>query len=155
LIWGNGIDNQQLHTISGVPIMIKPKGPGLIDLPSLRNAPKAELVALEALTTIVELPAGMVLMHEGAFGNEVHILVEGELLVERDGEAVAVLTPGAVVGEQAVLLNLPRNASVTAGTDVRVAAMNRREFSTMLDQCPRLARTILNSARARAGSTAN
>ncbi len=75
--------------------------------------------------------------------------------VERDGEAVAVLTPGAIVGEQAVLLNLPRNASVTAGTDVRVAAMNRREFSTALDQCPQIARTILNSALERAGAGLN
>ncbi len=135
--------------------MIKRTNSGLAELPNFAGLPKAELAAIESLTTIVGLPAGSILMHEGAFGNEVHILMEGELLVERDGEAVAVLTPGAIVGEQAVLLNLPRNASVTAGTDVRVAAMNRREFSTALDQCPQIARTILNSALERAGAGLN
>lgn len=119
-------------------------------LPGLADAPREEIRALEKLTTPVRLAAGRVLMHQGAFGNEAHILIEGELLVERDGEAVAMLTPGAVVGEQAVLLNEPRNATVTAATDVLVAAMNRREFSTLLDQCPTLARTILSSAMARA-----
>ena len=116
------------------------------------DAPRSEVKALEALTTPIQLEAGSVLMHQGAFGNEAHILLAGELLVERDGEAIAILSPGAVVGEQAVLLNEPRNATVTAATDVVVAAMNRREFSTLLERCPSLGRSILDSAALRASS---
>lgn len=127
----------------------------LADLPMIATAPRGELAALDGLTTTVAMDEGRVLMREGAFGNEVHILLEGELLVERGGEPVAVLSPGAVVGEQAVLLNLPRNATVTAATDVTVAAMNRREFSTVLERCPTIGRLILSSAIERAGAPAN
>lgn len=117
------------------------------------HLPAGEIRALDALTTTLRIPAGSVIIKQGAFGNEALLLIEGELLVDRDGEPVAVLSPGAIVGEQAVLLNEPRNATVTAATDVVVAAMNRREFSTVLEQCPALGRDILGTAVRRAGSS--
>lgn len=109
-------------------------------------APDSELERLRELSTIADLPAGRVLMRQGAFGNEVLLLISGELLVERDGDPIAVVTPGAVVGEQAVMLNAPRNATVRAATDVSVLAMNRSEFNAVLDECPVIARNILTEA---------
>ena len=124
----------------------------LADLATLADAPREELAALQSLSTVVRLTEGTVLMLEGAFGNEAHILIEGELLVERNGDAVAELSPGAVVGEHAVLLKEARNATVTAATDVVVAVMDRREFTSLLDRCPTIARLILTTALARSGS---
>lgn len=123
-------------------------------LASTMNVPHSEVVRLETLTTLIQVTAGHRLIHQGAFGNEVFLILEGEVLVERDGRPLAVLTPGAVVGEQAVLLNEPRNATVTAATDGLVAVMNRREFSTMLEACPVLARHVLQDAVSRAASAA-
>lgn len=105
-----------------------------------------ELDRLDRLTTMIDMPEGRVLMREGSFGNEVLLLVAGELLVERDGEAVAVIRPGNVVGEQAVILNAPRNATVRAATDVTILAMTRAEFNSVLDECPSVARNILEEA---------
>lgn len=131
--------------------MTKSKTPTTIEaFAATKGLPASEIRALESLTTPIRLDAGDVLMHQGAFGNEVLLLLDGELVVERDGEALAVLVPGAVVGEQAVLLNEPRNATVTAATPVLIGVMNRREFASMLERCPTLGRDVLQTAIERA-----
>ena len=117
-----------------------------------QSASNAELRRLDRLSTTVHIPAGRVLMRQGDFGNEVLLLVDGELMVERDGEAVAVVTPGAAVGEQAVILNAPRNATVRAATDATILALNRSEFHSVLEECPTIGRNILSEAFARAVS---
>jgi CRP-like cAMP-binding protein len=113
---------------------------------------EVELTAFESLTTPVRIASGTVLMRQGQFGNEAHIVLEGELLVERDGQVVAMIGAGAAVGEHALLLHEPRNATVTAATDAVVAAMSRSEFSTMLEQCPTIGRRILEAALVRSAS---
>jgi len=111
-----------------------------------------ELAAFESLTTPVRIPSGTVLMRQGNFGNEAHIVLEGDLVIERDGQAVAMIGAGAAVGEHALLLNQPRNATVTAATDAVVAAMSRSEFTTLLAQCPTIGRRILEAALVRSAS---
>ena len=91
-------------------------------------------------------------MRQGHFGNEAHIVLEGELLVERDGQVVAMVGAGSAVGEHALLLNEPRNATVTAATDAVVAAMSRSEFSTLLEKCPTIGRRILETALVRSAA---
>ena len=124
----------------------------LAQVDSIAGLPGRELDALEGLVTPITLQAGEVLMSQGSVGSEAHLLLAGELIVERDGEPVAVLSPGAIVGEQAVLLNEPRNATVTAATDAVVAVMSRREFASMLQRCPSLGREVLHTAVERAAS---
>lgn len=108
-----------------------------------------ELAAFESLTTPIPVKAGTVLMRQGAFGNEALFVLSGELVVERDGEVLGIVGAGAVVGEHALLLNEPRNASVTALSDAVVAAMTRSEFTTMLEACPTIGRAILETALVR------
>ena len=55
------------------------------------------------------------LLAEGAAPDAMFVLVEGELVIEHDGEAFArVDTPGAVFGELSVLLDQPHTADVRA-----------------------------------------
>lgn len=122
-------------------------------LPEMEGIPARELALLDSMSTPVDIPAGRVVMQVGAPGSEALLVLRGELLVERDGEPVAVIGPGSVVGELALLSNEPRNATVTAASDVVALTMTRREFATMLERCPALARRILVGAVKRAGST--
>lgn len=114
--------------------------------PPFDAAPRSELKEFGSLSTIVTLDDGETLMFEGAFGNDVLILIEGTLDISRGGENIAEVAPGAVVGEQALLLHEPRNATVTASSDCTVAAMTRHEFSSVLDRCPHIAKEILQIA---------
>ncbi len=126
--------------------MIRQKRTSLANLPGYSDVSRAERTRFESLSTVLAIPAGGTLMQEGAFGNEAMLVLEGDLAIERDGEAIAMVGPGTVVGEQALLLNEPRNATVTAASDVLVAAMSRREFTSILEACPTIGRRILNAA---------
>lgn len=118
------------------------------------DVPTVELQRLDELSTAVSIPAGTILMREGNFGREVLLVVRGQMLVERGGEPVAVVEAGSVVGEQAVLLNARRNATVSAATDAEVLAMSPCEFDSVLEDCPTIARYILKTAVAHASRAA-
>lgn len=58
--------------------------------------------------TIDVLTAGEVLLAEGDVGGALHVLISGELVVERDGVVLSTLnTPGTLIGEMSVLLHGP------------------------------------------------
>jgi Cyclic nucleotide-binding domain len=67
------------------------------------------------------LRAGTTLTEQGAEGDELFLLLDGVLAVEVDGEAVAEVGPGAVVGERAALSGGRRTSTLRALTPVRVA----------------------------------
>ncbi len=71
--------------------------------------------------TIDNLKAGALLTEQGASGDDVYLLLDGVLVMEIDGEPLAELGPGAIVGERAVLEGGTRTATLRAVTKVRVA----------------------------------
>jgi hypothetical protein len=71
--------------------------------------------------TVDTLKAGALLTEQGQAGTEVYLLLDGVLVMEVDGEPLAELGPGAIVGERAVLEGGTRTATLRAVTKVRVA----------------------------------
>ena len=58
---------------------------------------------------------GEVLIAEGATDTPLFVLAEGRLVVEREGQRIAVVDqPGAVLGEISMLLGVPATATVRA-----------------------------------------
>ena len=70
---------------------------------------------------VVRLPEGAEVCRQGEEGTDVHLVLDGVLDVSVDGDVVAELGPGAVLGERAVLEGGRRSATVTARTPVRLA----------------------------------
>jgi hypothetical protein len=64
---------------------------------------------------------GKHLVEQGAAGRDLFLLLDGVLAVVIDGEVVAELGPGAILGERAVLEGGVRTATLSAATNVRVA----------------------------------
>ena len=56
------------------------------------------------------------------------MIVEGRVEITRGGEHVSEQGPGAYVGEIALLRDVPRTASVTAMTPLRLLALEREPF---------------------------
>jgi hypothetical protein len=75
---------------------------------------------------------GAVLVEQGQLGHELYLLLDGVLSVEVDGEAVAELGPGAVLGERAILEGGRRTSTLRALTPVRVAVADAGQLE--LDQ---------------------
>lgn len=63
------------------------------------------------------------LVRQGEPGTEVFLILDGIFVVERDGEEIAEIGPGAVVGERAVLQDGTRTATLRARTRGRVAGV--------------------------------
>lgn len=61
------------------------------------------------------------LVRQGDVGNELFLLLDGVLTVDVDGEHLAELGPGAVIGERALLEGGLRTATLTARTPCKVA----------------------------------
>jgi hypothetical protein len=70
-----------------------------------------------------KLKAGDALVRQGETGDELFLLLDGVLLIEVDGERIAEVGPGAVLGERAVIEEGRRTSSLIAVTDCRVAAV--------------------------------
>jgi hypothetical protein len=72
---------------------------------------------------IRRLKAGRTLVEQGGDDSgELFLLLNGVLSVEVDGEALAEIGPGAVVGERALLEGGTRTATLRAVTDCKIAA---------------------------------
>ncbi len=69
------------------------------------------------------LEPGENLVEQGSPGDELYLLIDGVLAVDVDGEEVAEIGPGAIVGERALLEDGTRKATLTARTRCRVAVV--------------------------------
>ena len=67
--------------------------------------------------------AGKTLVQQGDPGDELFLVLDGVLVVDVDGEPLAEMGPGAVLGERAVLEGGARTSTLRAVTKCRVAAI--------------------------------
>ncbi|HZT64227.1 MAG TPA: cyclic nucleotide-binding domain-containing protein [Acidimicrobiales bacterium] len=110
---------------------------------------KRDLQRIARACDEVEVTKGRVLCEEGAPGHEFFLIRSGEASVRRKGKKVATIGPGGYFGELALLNRLPRNATVTAETDMGLLVLGQREFSGLLDEVPSLSHKLLEAMAAR------
>lgn len=84
-------------------------------------------------------PAGRVVWHEGQVGHSVLVVLTGRLKVcistaGGDEYLVALLSPGALIGELAVITDSDRTAKITAIDEVVVLKLDRGDFETLVEE---------------------
>ncbi len=97
---------------------------------------------IATLADEVDLPAGKVLAKEGDRGREFFALVDGEVEVEQGGRLIRRMKAGDFFGEIALVTKMPRTATVTATTDVRVLVITERDFAGLVRQTPEVGRGV-------------
>jgi CRP-like cAMP-binding protein len=105
----------------------------LRDVPGFQGLSDQTLAQIEALSTEITVDKGHLLTRQGGAGREAFVIVDGTAAFWRTGEACTVLSPGALVGELALMEGLPRNGNVVAVTQLRVLVLNPAEFSSLCD----------------------
>ena len=84
-----------------------------------------DLLTLSADLPLTSVPAGEVIITEGAAPAHMLVLVSGSVVVEHDGVPFAsVDTPGAVFGEMSTVLDRPATATVRAVDDLQVRVVD-------------------------------
>jgi hypothetical protein len=93
-------------------------------------APLPEHVAEELSWHLIpsDVPRGAVVIREGDAGDRFYVIVDGTADVSIAGAPVRSLGPGDHFGEIALLRNVPRTATVRAGSPLRLLALERDEF---------------------------
>jgi hypothetical protein len=74
------------------------------------------------------LDRGDTLVEQGAEGDELYVILDGVVAVQVDGELVAELGPGAVVGERALLEGGKRTATLRATTPVKAVEVSAADL---------------------------
>ncbi len=97
---------------------------------------ESELSAVSSLGERTEVPAGSEIIDQGRVGDSCYVIVEGTADVYIRGEFVTNVGPGSMVGEMALVGHRPRNASVSAHTDMVLVEFGTDEFRKLLDRSP-------------------
>lgn len=116
----------------------------LAEVPLFRACGRKDLETIARHAEDLNVAAGRDLIKEGAVGaQEFFVIAGGKATVTRKGKKIATLGPGDYFGELALLDRAPRNATVTATTDVEVVVLTQRDFSTVLQDVPAIASKLL------------
>lgn len=110
-------------------------------IPMLRGLTKAQARIAALMTRIDTFPAGASIFQAGEPGDELFVVVDGEMAVsvERDGRRMDLSRArrGDVVGEVA-LYQGKRTADVYAVTDLRVLRLNKNNLMRLRNRYPRI-----------------
>ena len=124
-------------------------------VPLFESLSRKELVQLERVCEDLEVEPAKALCKEGEVGQEFFVIVDGKVQVTRKGRRVATLSGGDFVGEIALVTEIPRTATVTTETPVRMFVLTRREFHAVLDQNPTVERKVLRALALRLAETSS
>lgn len=110
----------------------------------LRGAPlfshftHAERIRLAPFLHEIQVSPGTALCQEDAVGEELFVLLAGEVSITRHGVELVKLHPPQHFGEIALALRCPRTATVTATEDCRLLVMHRDQVDDLIRRSPRL-----------------
>jgi len=97
----------------------------------LKRLPEEELPALAKKAEHVDFASGANIITQGDEGNDFFMIKKGTADVEIDGKKVASLKGGDYFGENALLRNEPRTATIKATTDVKTLKITRKVFTSL------------------------
>jgi CRP-like cAMP-binding protein len=102
-----------------------------------------ELVKVVGLTQLARAETDETFITEGEPGDELYVILAGEVDIIKGDAVIVTLKAGAHIGEMALIDNAPRSASVRAKSDVNLLVMRREEFFSIIRSEPVIATKLL------------
>lgn len=140
-------ENQMEDTLPTVSIMERILF--LRRVPLFADLPPADLEQIAGVAGEITFAEGDQLVTQGELGEELYILVSGEVRVvvaeEDSSEPVELVRrgPGEYVGEMAVISEEPRMASLIAAEGVRALYIDKSQFRQLLRRRPQISLAVI------------
>jgi len=103
----------------------------LKQIPIFSHLSEAEAKRLAAFATETSVADGQILMKQGDYSTELIAIEEGTADVIQNGERIASLKDGDLIGEMGLIEREPRNADVIATSPMRVMKLTHWEIRRM------------------------
>src|SRR5437868_9683246 len=116
-------------------------------IPIFSHLSDEEAHRLAAFATETSIAEGQILMKQGDYSVELIAIEEGSADVIRDGEKIASLKEGDLIGEMGLLERGPRSADVIATSPMRVMKLTHWEIRRMSDETPERIKEIVEKRR--------
>ncbi|MBN2195680.1 MAG: cyclic nucleotide-binding domain-containing protein [Polyangiaceae bacterium] len=115
----------------------------LARMPLFRPLNDLEILRLLQVTDIRSFKDGEVVIQEGEKGEDLFIVLAGEVKVRKGETDLARLKPGEHFGEMALIRSQPRSATVVSNGDSELIVLSRSEFFEILRKEHQLAVKLL------------
>ncbi|MCH7830627.1 MAG: cyclic nucleotide-binding domain-containing protein [Proteobacteria bacterium] len=112
----------------------------LLQTKAFHKIPPANIQAIFMRMQQINYRSGDVILKQGSEGDYFYVLIRGAALVTREtplskeGIKLAALQVGDTFGEEALISNAKRNATVTMQTDGAVMRLGKEDFKTLLNE---------------------
>jgi len=103
----------------------------LTAIPIFSELSEDEAKRLAAFASETSAAEGQMLMKEGDYSVELIAIEEGTADVIQDGQTIATVGPGDLIGEMGLLERRPRNADVVASSPMRLIKLTHWEIRRM------------------------
>lgn len=126
-----------------------PKFDKLQSLALLTGLPEDSLQRLVRQVDEITLAPGTVLIRQGQLNRHAYLIASGSVAVDIDGELIATVAPGSIVGERTALEVGAANATVTANETTTVLAIDHRVLNGAASIDPVLGERLRDLVHAR------
>jgi CRP-like cAMP-binding protein len=128
---------------------ITPVPPELPKIPLLSSLTPDRLRRLIERVEVRELDSGTIVVREGERGGSLFLVVSGAVRIHSGDRQLARLAEGEFFGEQAILTDLPRTATVITDEPTQLLELSRQLVSELVADSPDVLRTLLRFFRDR------
>jgi len=108
-------------------------------IPFFEEIETEQLDQLITKIKLINFDENTVIFKQGEVAENMYILAQGKVKVEKDGEEIAELNEGDFFGEMALISAIPRNATVTTNTKCLCISLSQSNFLELVSTDPSIA----------------
>jgi serine/threonine protein phosphatase PrpC len=112
-------------------------------MPLFRHLTYKEIIRVLNLTEVADYAPNEDVLKEGESSDELYIVLKGKVRLHKEGAFITHVSPGAHLGEMALIDRTPRSVTATAEERTRVLILRRREFFEIIRKDPSLSVKLL------------
>jgi len=132
------VDEATFDRLLAQMVSVPEFAPTLQAVAELRRLPAFAVLGADDLAEVLEhgawvnVPPAEAIIEQGGEGDAFYAIGSGQVEVVGDGELIGTIGPGGHFGEIALLMDVPRTATVVARTPVRLFRLDREGFERVI-----------------------